>query len=93
MLSGTLIGDDKGFVIETLYTMDDEPTMLVSRYRVMVMNGHPDRERVPVTFNGSYWRGMGVEAGTDNKPPESMDRIAIKRPRGQRTWRNGGWTR
>jgi len=86
-----MIADDKGYVIETLYTMETEPTLLISRYRVIVMNGRPESAREPVRYSNQVWCGAGFQAGTDNLPPESMDRIAIKRPRGKKVWRDGEW--
>lgn len=88
---GTLIADDKGYVIETLYTMDDEPTMLISRYRVTVMDGRPRSEKEPVRYSNQIWVGSGFQCGTDNVPPESMDKVAIKKPRGKKVWRGGEW--
>lgn len=88
---GTIIADDKGWLIESLYTMWDEPTMLVHKYRVMIMDGRPQFERQQVQFRNGIWEGTGVRAGTDNLPPESTERIAIKRPRGKKVWRDGEW--
>ena len=90
-LQGTMIADDKGYVIETLSTCWNEPLLLVSRYRVYVMNGRPRSDREFVQFDGSIWSGIGFQCGTDNKPPESMDELPIKRPRGKKVWRDGEW--
>jgi hypothetical protein len=84
--------DMDGIVIEVLDTAWDEPVMLVSRYRVFVMDeGRPSREREPVRYCCGVWMGSGFRAGTDNRPPESMDKIPLKRPRGKKTWRDGEW--
>jgi hypothetical protein len=93
-MQGTMIADDKGWVIETLYTLWNEPAMLIQRYRVTVMNGRPESasERVQFSNCGSQcWIGRTFQAGTDNQPPESQKRIEIKKPRGKKVWRDGEW--
>ena len=90
-MNGTIIADEKGFVIESLYTMDSEPTMLVSRWRVHTMNGHPQTERAFVRYDCGVWRGLGFEASTDNRPAESTEKLPIKAPRGKKVWRDGEW--
>lgn len=87
---GKLESDAKGFVIETLYTMSDEPTMIVSRYRVNVMNGQPRSDSADVTFNGSWWSGYGFQCNTEPYA-ESSERVAIKQPRGMKVWRDSQW--
>ena len=91
---GTMIADDKGFVIETLDTLWDEPFMTVSRYRVQIMNGRPRSDREPVRFRsvgGGVWDGVGFECSTGNQVPESMNKLPMKRPRGMKVWRDGEW--
>ena len=90
---GTMIADDKGFVIETLDTAWNEPLLLVSRYRVQVMNGRPRSERESCRYGLGIWSGIGFEASTGNAVPESMDKLPIKRPRGMKIWREGEWRR
>lgn len=90
-LQGTMIADDRGFVIETTSTQYDEPFLIISRYRVTVMNGRPRSEREPVRFDGSVWSGLGFQCNTDNQPPESGERIPMKKPRGKKVWCEGSW--
>lgn len=90
MMHGTLQTDAKGFVIETLYTISDEPVMIVSRWRVNVMNGQPRSDSEHVTHNGSWWSGYGFQCNTEQYA-ESDERVEVKRPRGMKVWRDGEW--
>lgn len=87
---GMLQGDAKGFVIETSLTMSNEPLLLISRYRVNVMNGQPRSESESVTFNGSWWSGYGFQCNTEQYA-ESVEQVEVKRPRGMKVWRDGEW--
>lgn len=90
-MTGTMIADDKGYVIETLYTMFNEPKMIVSRYRVTIMDGRPESAREQVRYSNLIWEGRGFRAGTDNTLPESGEIIELKAPRGKKVWRDGEW--
>lgn len=88
---GKIITDDKGWLIETMMPLWDEPTLLVSRYRVMVLDGRPETAREPVRYSNGIWDGHGFRCGTDNLPPESIEKLPLKRPRGMKVWRDGEW--
>jgi hypothetical protein len=87
---GMLKSDEKGFVIETSYAMSNEPVLLVTRWRVCVMNGSPQRNNESVSFNGSWWNGYGFQCNTEQRA-ESTRQEPIKKPRGAKVYRDGEW--
>jgi len=93
---GTLVADDKGYVIETLDTDYNEPFLQISKWRVVVMDGRPESARESVRSSSAspcVYVGHGFQATIENVPPESMSRTPIKKPRGMKVWRNGEWRR
>lgn len=88
---GTMIADDKGYVIETLMTMYNEPKMVANYYRVSVLDGRPESVRETVRYRNGIWEGHGFQAGTDMQFPEYGKLIELKAPRGKKVWRDGEW--